>query len=429
MLRLRYRAAALLTAAVLCCASYGAAAVYSDMAGRPEARVVSRWSDYGVLTGSQDRFDPDGRLTRAHLAVLLQRLLRHPTQAENTYSDLRGDEWYARDVLCVSDLGVMQGSDGRFYPDQVMTREMAVSALARAFYISENSDVSMFSDRTEISLWAARDVGAMASAGYLKPYADGTFRPKAAMTRVEFVMLIDAMFGGYFNTAGSYPTREIASNALVNTRNTTFFYAKVAQNFYVTPGVGDSILYLYNCTVNGTVYLSGGGDVRVMDPSELTIPDITTSTYTSMVVGVAINRIVVNAPWDMTLFTSPIARVYETVYDGPGRSYTYGGKTELLRVQGADTSLFLRNALIMDLRVEAPGASIRGMSATVQNMTVSHPTRFDGFINVFRATVEPGGSGAEFRQKPVLLTLRPGVSVTVDGREYSNNGTEDMIVR
>ena len=46
---------------------------YSDVAGHWAQTAILRWSDYGVLQGSEGKFSPDGTLTRAQMATMLMR--------------------------------------------------------------------------------------------------------------------------------------------------------------------------------------------------------------------------------------------------------------------------------------------------------------------------------------------------------------------
>ena len=51
---------------------------YSDVAGHWAQTAILRWSDYGVLQGSEGKFSPNGTLTRGQMAVILSRLLNLP---------------------------------------------------------------------------------------------------------------------------------------------------------------------------------------------------------------------------------------------------------------------------------------------------------------------------------------------------------------
>ena len=78
------------------------AAGYSDISGHWAKAAIVRWSDYGILKGSNGRFRPDDTVTRAELAVILQRMLKYPTETENPYSDLKASDWYTSFILALA---------------------------------------------------------------------------------------------------------------------------------------------------------------------------------------------------------------------------------------------------------------------------------------------------------------------------------------
>lgn len=51
---------------------------YGDTAGHWAEASIERWSGYGIIQGSNGKFDPDGQLTCAQLATILARLLKLP---------------------------------------------------------------------------------------------------------------------------------------------------------------------------------------------------------------------------------------------------------------------------------------------------------------------------------------------------------------
>ena len=68
---------------------------YSDVAGHWAQSAILRWSDYGVLQGSEGKFSPDGTLTRGQMAVILSRLLNLPAAPSAGFTDVAPDAWYA----------------------------------------------------------------------------------------------------------------------------------------------------------------------------------------------------------------------------------------------------------------------------------------------------------------------------------------------
>lgn len=61
---------------------------YSDVAGHWAQTAILRWSDYGVLQGSEGKFSPDGTLTRGQMAVILSRLLNLPAAPSAGFTDV-----------------------------------------------------------------------------------------------------------------------------------------------------------------------------------------------------------------------------------------------------------------------------------------------------------------------------------------------------
>lgn len=82
--------------------------------------------------------------------------------------------------------------DGTFHPDGSMTRAEAAAMFARLADLNTKAGaVALFSDVE--NHWAKASIDAMVSAGYMKGYPDGTFRPDGKISRAEFAQMIKAM--------------------------------------------------------------------------------------------------------------------------------------------------------------------------------------------------------------------------------------------
>lgn len=107
------------------------AASFGDTRGHWAERVIGKWSDYGVIQGYNGNFNPDNPITRGDMAVVIDKLLDYQTEAENTFTDL-GQAYYTGAVLRAAGAGVLQGDGRKVRPADPITREEAVSVLARA---------------------------------------------------------------------------------------------------------------------------------------------------------------------------------------------------------------------------------------------------------------------------------------------------------
>ncbi len=154
--------------------------------------------DLGLMIGvGEDRFAPNSHVTRAQMAMLLHRMAGSPAPAdENPFTDVAEGKWYTNAVIWAAEKEIVYGyGDGRFIPGRNITREEAVTMLARFADYSgaelENTAGAMtFTDEASISRWAKNAVKLCTEAGILEGYPDGTFRPKGLITRAEVAKII-----------------------------------------------------------------------------------------------------------------------------------------------------------------------------------------------------------------------------------------------
>lgn len=116
----------------------------------------------GLMQGFSDGlFRPDGETTRAQLAMILWRLEGSPTvETAPEFDDVDPDAWYIGAVRWASAEGVVRGfGDGRFAPDEAVTREQMAAILCRCAArlghdVSADGDLSGFADAASVSAYA-----------------------------------------------------------------------------------------------------------------------------------------------------------------------------------------------------------------------------------------------------------------------------------
>jgi len=175
----------------------GALAAFSDTDGHWAETAIDRWGGMGIIQGYEGRFRPDDPITRADMAVILDRLMQSETEAENTYPDLPDDAYYTAAVLRARASGVMFGDGTYMRPLDLITREEAVVMLGRALGVQESDTVPAYSDYGAVSAWARGIVNTMTKAGIVRGYG-GAFHPRSPMTRAEVVTVLDNVFFGLF---------------------------------------------------------------------------------------------------------------------------------------------------------------------------------------------------------------------------------------
>jgi hypothetical protein len=122
------------------------------------------------------------------------RLLPDSLQAgsgSDLFSDITANAWYAEAVNCLAGMGILKGyKDGSFKPNAPISREEFTAVLCRFFEAELIDGDNPYSD---VAGWAYSYIVADAELGWLIGYNDGTFRPKAFITRAEAVTAINSI--------------------------------------------------------------------------------------------------------------------------------------------------------------------------------------------------------------------------------------------
>lgn len=220
---------------------------YSDVAGHWAQAAILRWSDYGVLQGSEGKFSPDGTLTRGQMAVILSRLLNLPAAPSAGFTDVAPDAWYADGINRCAAAGILQGSEGKAMPEDPITREQAMVMLCRALGIAAE-DVGVlaaFSDLSLASDYARPYVAALVKAGVVKGDANGLLNPLSKITRAEIVTMIDRLVGHYAKDAGAFVDASDGALVIVVAENVKIVNAPAGTKIIVAEKAT-------GLTVNGT---------------------------------------------------------------------------------------------------------------------------------------------------------------------------------
>jgi hypothetical protein len=108
-----------------------------------------------------------------------------------SYTDTKG-HWAEGDIARATEMGWIKGlPDGRFAPDQAITRAEFVTMLSRALGLQAPAgQARLFGDHASIPEYAKPHVAQAAAAGLVKGYPDGTFRPLHTITNAELVVIL-----------------------------------------------------------------------------------------------------------------------------------------------------------------------------------------------------------------------------------------------
>ncbi|MGM9563550.1 MAG: leucine-rich repeat protein [Faecousia sp.] len=145
----------------------------------------------GLMNGVGDnKFDPEGSMTRAMLVTVLWRYEGSPKKGTNTFADVPNGRWYTDAIAWAAAEGVVGGvGNGKFEPDGNVTREQMATILFRyankkGFDTSKRGDLSGFPDASRVSFYA-KDALAWAVAEKIINGSDGYLLPQGDATRAQ----------------------------------------------------------------------------------------------------------------------------------------------------------------------------------------------------------------------------------------------------
>ncbi|MFR1744528.1 MAG: S-layer homology domain-containing protein [Oscillospiraceae bacterium] len=232
------------------------------------AEAVSAAVDNGLLYGkSSTTLDPNGDMTRAEMAAIINRSFGCYKVADiSQYKDVSKSKWYYKDVALAVQMGTYNGrSNSSMAPDAPISRQEAMTVVARALELEYDTyaktDLSAFSDRSEISNWALPYVRAMVGADYIHGRGK-VLAPLDNITRAEFAQIFANIIGTYIVSKGTYD-KDIKGSVLIRTDDVELKNLTVDGDLIIGCGAADGKITLDNVTVKGRLLVWGGGTKAV----------------------------------------------------------------------------------------------------------------------------------------------------------------------
>lgn len=182
---------------------------YANLAGAGRIKVIyepftdvpgDKWyHDYviemfkkGVIQGmTQTTFEPEGKLTRAQIAVLLYRMAGEPEVEDlKSFDDVKEDIWYAKAVAWAKKEGLVKGmTEKTFEPDGTLTRAQLVTILYRKAGSPKVEDKASFDD-VKADAWYADAVAWAKAAKIVNGMTEKTFEPDGVCTRAQAAKIL-----------------------------------------------------------------------------------------------------------------------------------------------------------------------------------------------------------------------------------------------
>ncbi|NLY09423.1 MAG: hypothetical protein GXZ11_05940 [Tissierellia bacterium] len=138
---------------------------------------------------------PEASITRGETAAIFARLMGMEKGEDHTttYSDIRGNEWYANYIGYLEKKDIIKGyPDGTFRAEEKITRA-EYAKIASKF--AKSVGVKGFPDIEDH--WAKAAIEQVVAEGWILGYPDGTYKPDRNITRAEAVKITNPIFQRY----------------------------------------------------------------------------------------------------------------------------------------------------------------------------------------------------------------------------------------
>jgi|GEM_PF-1535294 len=408
-------------------ASAYAAAPVSDVKDSWAAQTLDNWLEKGWLNGYPDgSVKPNNDVTRAEFAAMINKPFLLSDEAKINFRDLDSGDWAYSAIAKAVRAGYIHGyEDGTVGAGKKVSREEAAVMLAAVLNLDvANGDVSVFSDANAMAKWSKGAIGAVASLNVMSGYPDGTFRPRAAITRAEAVVSIDRALKAKetarnrtYEQAGTYGpvsgTETIAGNVTIAAPGVTLQNLIIEGDLVFGAGIGNGDATIRHVTVQGKTVVNGGGEnsIHFVDSVLVTV-EVDKKTGNVRIVAEGSSTV-------QTVVLKSSAKLEEsgTTDDGfkavelsgllpANAKVTLIGNFSTVDVNAKSILISIPKGSVNHLNVgdEAENAKVDlGDEAKIVSLVLRAVTELLGKGIVITATMNEGSEGSSFENKPGSL--------------------------
>lgn len=149
----------------------------------------------GIITGSNQGFEPGRAITRAEMAALLQRCIKIETkQADVPLKDVSNSDWYYSAMQNAVKAGWIKGyPDKTLHPEARVTRYEAAGILYNARAAKSQVQAisgTGFTDYNQAPTWVRPALQYVNAEKLMNGYSDGSFKGQRQLRRAEAAVII-----------------------------------------------------------------------------------------------------------------------------------------------------------------------------------------------------------------------------------------------
>lgn len=392
--------------------------------------------DWGVMAGDKNgNLHPDRQITRAEFVTMINRAFGHKEVGPNPFRDVPGTAWYAEDIAIAYRAGYFAGTSATTAsPNAPVTREQAVTMLGRNMRMQGGTGAILsYTDNTAMANWSRGMIQEATDMGIVSGYEDGSFRPRAPISRGEAAAIIVQAVGTLISEPGEQSVGGVYGNLTINTPGITLKDTVVTGNLYLSGGVGLENVVLENVRVMGKIIVCGAGVSQKGENSiilrNVTAQSLEIDSMTNQLMSVRAEGL--TDIKETTVRTS--AYVEDLTDDGLGLQF--------IKLDGtAQTSLQLAGNIKEVLNITPESALSIGQgvadkvtvderaqnstlhiddSAYIRDLNLDTGTSVSGSGDIGNLSVNANGS--VLPMLPDHITIRPGVSADINGVDMDSN--------
>lgn len=243
--------------------------VFRDMPNNWAGPSLKTAVGHNLLQGYNGEIKPYGELTRAEMATIVSRMLGLKKTADlRSYKDMYIGKWYYNEMAKAVEAGLIEGWDSQLYPDRSISREEAFLVLARVLdFEGVREGEKSFKDQADISNWSESALNALANLGHIQGDGQGDLKPKNAITRAEFAVLMNNLVKNYIQQPTVVENKEFKGNLIVNSRGVSFFNTRIDGDLILAEGVGEDSVELDNVEIKGNLVVRSASELDIKNSS------------------------------------------------------------------------------------------------------------------------------------------------------------------
>lgn len=179
---------------------------FTDISGHWAANTIDFITARAIYSGvGNNKFDPDGGMTRAMFAQVLANIEGADLTAygASRFTDVENGSWYAAAVEWAADNGIVDGyGNNLFGPNDLITREQMAVMLYnyikyKGIVLEKEDEYVPFADDSSISPWAKEAVAAMKQYGLITGVGNNTYDPLSTASRASVAQILKNLIEAY----------------------------------------------------------------------------------------------------------------------------------------------------------------------------------------------------------------------------------------